>query len=73
MLCRNDRVLGLDQTFGKVTRLELLFRAQNGEVEARRLDTHHLMSSSRCTQRISVGESMTQAITCGIGMALDNS
>jgi hypothetical protein len=47
--------------------------AERPAMQARHLDTHHLMSGSRCTQRISVGESMTQAITCGIGMALDNS
>jgi hypothetical protein len=73
MLRRNDRSLCRDETFGQIAVLEILLRAQDWEVEAGHLDTRHFMSGSRCTSCIGVGESMTEAITCGIEMALDNS
>jgi hypothetical protein len=71
VLRRDYGVLRLDQTFGQITVLEILLRAQDGEIEMRNFDPDYLMPASG-TFRIRIRECMTEAVTARIGMTLDN-
>ena len=69
MLGRNDGVSCLDQALGELTVLEILLRAQGGEIEARHFDPPDLVAGDRSTFCIGVGvaEALAAWIRGGLG------
>jgi len=72
VLRRNDRVSGLDQTFGHLTGLKVFLCAQDRKIELRHFNPCHLMSRRDGTFRVGIGKCVAESVSGGIGMSLDD-